>query len=463
MTKLSFNEFDAVSSKQWKQKIQFDLKGADYNKTLLTHTNEGITINPFYHLDQTKYLDVKLPDKHFKICETIFVDDAVIANKLAKKALLNGATALRFVALKPFDINLLLNKVNAKNNNNSSLHLYFELDFFSQNFITKLFKETSQYKIFLNCDIIGHLAKTGNWFFNKKTDFKILAAIFKSATNKINVLGVNAGLYQNAGANLVQQVAYALAHVNEYLNAFLHGVIEPNLTNKIQVNFAVGGQFFPEIAKLRAFRYLFNLIAKEYHFDLNLEIFVEPSLRNKSIYDYNVNMLRTTTECMSAIIGGANMMSNVSYDAIFHKSNAFGQRIARNQLLILQEESYFKNVQQAVKGTYYIEALSIQIADKALKIFKEIEQKGGFIKQLMAGVVQRKINENAKKELAQFDTGELSFIGVNKYPNLQDKMGEDLELYPFLKTKPHKTLIQPIVPKRLSEKLEKERLAKENV
>jgi len=131
-----------------------------------------------------------------------------------------------------------------------------------------------------------------------------------------------------------------------------------------------------------------------------------PSLRNKSIYDYNVNMLRTTTECMSAILGGANVVNNVSYDTIFHKSNAFGERIARNQLLILQDESYLNTAQQAVKGTYYIEALSIQIAEKALKIFKEIEQKGGFVNQLMAGVIQRKINENAKKEQAQFDVGE---------------------------------------------------------
>jgi len=463
MTKLSFNEFEAVSSKQWKQKIQFDLKGADYNKTLLTLTDEGITINPFYHLDQTKYLDVNLPTETFKICQTIFVDDEIIANKLAKKALTNGATLLQFVADKPFDIDLLLNRLNDKKtkSDRKPLNINFELQFLSQSFMVELSKKTKQFKVFLNCDIISHLAQTGNWFFNNKTDYKILADIYKSVPDTVNILGVHADLYQNAGANTVQQIAYALAHINEYFNALAEGILTPKSVNVIQVKFAVGNQFFLEIAKLRAFRYLFNLLANEYQLDLKLSIFVEPSLRNKSIYDYNVNMLRTTTECMSAILGGADIVGNVSYDAIFNKSNNFGERIARNQLLILKEESYLNKAQQAVEGTYYVETLSIKIAEKALKIFKEIEQKGGYVNQLMAGVIQRKIAENAKKEQARFDTGELQLIGVNKYPNPQDKMSENLELYPFVKTKKMKTLIQPITTKRLAEKIEQERLANE--
>jgi len=459
MTKLSFSEFEAVSSKRWKQKIQFDLRGADYNKTLLTHTNEGITINPFYHLDQTKYLDVNMPTEAFKICQTIFVDDEIIANNLAQDALANGATALKFIADNPFDIDLLFNKLNPKNK--KQLNVYFRLNFLSQSFVTELSKKTKQYNLFINCDIIGHLAETGNWFFNNKTDHKILTDILKSAPKTIHIIGVNASIYQNAGANIVQQVAYALAHVNEYFNAFAEGVLTAQQKNVIQVNFAVGGQFFMEIAKLSAFRYLFDLVAKAYKLDFKLELFAVSSLRNKSIYDYNVNMLRTTTECMSSILGGTNVIGNVPYDTIFHKSNAFGERIARNQLLILQDESYFNQAQQVVKGTYYVEALSIQIAERALKIFKEIELKGGYVNQLMVGVIQRKIDENAKKEQARFDMGELQLVGVNKYPNPKDKMTEDLELYPFIKTKSRKTLIQPIIAKRLAEKLEQERLAQE--
>lgn len=459
MAKLSFKEFDAISAKQWKQNIQFELNGADYNTTLLTQTNEGITINPFYHQDQMQYLEVKMPVEPFKICQTIFIDDEKKANSLAKKALKGGANALQFEANEPFDIvGLFQNKVFPAN-----IPIYFNLHFLSESFVADLIKSTTSYQVFLNIDIIENLAKSGNWFSNKDKDLKSLANIIKIATENVSVLSVDATLYKNAGANTVQQVAYALAHLNEYFNAFADGFLPMPINKTIQINLAVGGQYFFEIAKLRAFRYLFDVIKKEYGFNFIPEMVVEPSLRNKSIYDYNVNMLRTTTECMSAILGGANTVKNIAYDVIFHKSNEFGERISRNQLLILQEESYFKDSEKAVDGTYYIETLTIQIAEKALQLFKEIEQKGGFVNQLFSGVIQRKINENAKKEQDQFNEGQLKLIGVNKHPNPQDLMKNDLQLFPFIKTKGHKTLVQPIIPKRLAETLEQERLAKEKV
>ncbi len=455
MSKLSFNEFEPVSAKQWKQKIQFDLKGADYNSTLLTKTNEGITINPFYHKDTTQYLDVNVPAETFKICQTIFIDDVSIANKLAKKAIKNGATALRFVADTPFDFETLFKGVS------ELCPIYFKLNFLSYSFIADLLKNVKFCKCALNIDIIGHLTTSGHWFKNNKEDHKNTAKILSKASDNISVLAVNAGVYQNAGANAVQQVAYALAHLNEYFNVFSEGLFPMPKSKEIFINFSIGSNYFLEIAKLRAFRYLFDVLVKEYTFAFKPIIFAEPTLRNKSIYDYNVNMLRTTTECMSAALGGADIINNIAYDSVYHKSNTFGERIARNQLLILQEESHFKVAKEAVKGTYYIETLSTQIAEKALQLFKEIEQKKGFVNQLFSGTIQRKIIENAQKEQTQFDAGELQLIGVNKFPNLQDKMSEDLELYPFFKTKPHKTLIQPIVPKRLAEKLEKERLKHE--
>ena len=341
MPKLLFNDFDAVSSKQWKQKIKSDLKGADYNSTLLTETNEGITINPFYHQDTAKYIEVSVPTETFKICQTIFVDDVTKANTLARNALKRGASALLFEANEPFEIEVLFDQLVIPKK--SGIH--FKLNFLSQSFVAELVKTTSQYTVFLNIDIIGNLAKSGNWFTNKNKDHEVLGSRMKNTMPNISVLGVDAGLYQNAGANTVQQVAYTLAHVNEYLNAFA----DEKLANKIQFTFAVGGHYFLEIAKLRAFRYLFSLIIKEYDLDITPEIFVQPTLRNKSIYDYNINMLRTTTEGMSAILGGADCISNIDYDTIYHKSNEFGERIARNQLLILQEESYFKVLEQKNK------------------------------------------------------------------------------------------------------------------
>ena len=194
---------------------------------------------------------------------------------------------------------------------------------------------------------------------------------------------------------------------------------------------------------------------------MDCNIIVSPTKRNKTLYDYNVNMLRTTTECMSAILGGANAIANLPYDALYHKDNEFGDRIARNQLLILKHESYFDKVNNPADGSYYIENITNQLAEKSLALFKDIEANGGFLKQLNDGLIKRKIQESADKEQELFDTGKEILLGTNKYPNKDDRMKHDLELFPFVKQNPRKTLITPIIEKRLSEKIEQERLDKE--
>jgi len=458
-----FDNFDAVSAKQWKQKIQVDLKGADYNETLLWKTNEGITVKPFYHEDEVEQLLIPSSDKNVDICQSIFISDEKTANFLAKDALNRGANSIQFEANETFDIDILLQNISFKTRSVegcSSIH--FKLNFLSDKFLSDLIEKTKQCNIFLNIDLIGNLSKTGNWFYNQKEDHQILDKILSKAAKNTTLLSVDVSQYQNAGANTIQQIAYALAHANEYLNHIKDSEFTSNIMPKsFQFNFAVGSNFFFEIAKLRAFRYIWQLLLDEYQLKIEANIFVQPSLRNKAIYDFNVNMLRTTTECMSAILGGATTIANISYDSIYHKKNEFGERIARNQLLILQEESYFKEAAQFADGSYYIETLTKQIAEKALTIFKDIEKSGGFLKQLHEGTIQRKIEESAEKEQMDFDNGEEVLLGTNKHPNLNDSMKDDIELYPFVKTKPRKTLIKPIIAKRLAEKLEQERLEKE--
>jgi methylmalonyl-CoA mutase len=155
---------------------------------------------------------------------------------------------------------------------------------------------------------------------------------------------------------------------------------------------------------------------------------------------------------MSAILGGVDGVSNLAYDAIYHKDNEFGDRIARNQLLILKQESYFNQVHNPADGAYYIESLTEQLAEKALALFKDIEANGGLITQLIEGTIQRKINESAQKEQELFDSGKEILLGTNKYPNKNDKMKHDLELFPFVKKNPRKTLITPIIETRKTEK-----------
>ncbi len=450
-----FGEFDAVSAKAWKQQIQYELKGADYNESLVWESPEGIKVKPFYHPDDNGPVarkGITLP-KSWKIGEHNYVGDAVKSNLSAVTLLKYGVESLIFTIPKEdIDLEKLLTGIDL-----SKVPIHMELQFLSPTFVKKvldLFKENPK-NCHLLIDPIGHLARSGNWHHNLETDFALLKEIFshEKAPAAGNSIAVDVSLYQNAGATMVQQLAYALAHANEYLNLGAPG----NVCFKV----AVGGNYFFEIAKLRALRLLWRTLANEYGLSADCHILAVPSLRNKTIYAYNTNMLRTTTECMSAILGGADTLSNLPYDALYHKNNEFGDRLARNQLLLLKLESGFDTKDDPAAGNYYIENLTDQLAEKALLLFKTLESEGGFLRQLKTHTIQRKIKESAQKEQLLFDMGQEVLVGTNKYRHQEDVMKDYLELYPFVKTHHRKTLIEPIIPKRLAEKMEQNRLEHE--
>ena len=450
-----FDDFNSVSSKQWKQQIQFELKGADYNETLIWNSPEDIQVKPFYHKDEfVSSAPINTKATQFQICQNIFVYDLEKSNDRAIDSINRGAESLCFtIQDDKIEVAKLLQNIDV-----DKIAIYFNLSFFSKDFIKKIyaFAEEKKTKIFCNLDPIGQLAKEGNWFSTQeKTNFDTLN-LLSAASTTVSLLSINSGLYQNAGANMVQQIAYSLAHANEYFNRIT------TINQPIVFLVSVGTNYFFEIAKLRALRILFNLIAKEHNHKFDCHLLVSPTKRNKTLYDYNINMLRTTTECMSAILGGADAIANLPYDALYHKDNEFGDRIARNQLLILKHESYFDKVNNPADGSFYIESLTTQLAEKALVLFKDIEANGGFLKQLNDGIIKRKIQESADKEQELFDSGKEILLGTNKYPNKNDLMKDNLELYPFVKIKPRKTLISPIIEQRLATKVEQDRLKEEN-
>ena len=458
MEKPLFDEFDPVSAKAWKQQIQYDLKGKDYNENLVWESPEGIHIKPFYHRDDLQNVDLITSQRplSWQIAQEILVADTAKANSKALDILQRGAESLIFtLPSESIEIDRLLAGIDTE-----KVPVQFNFRFLSLDYLKKCLNgsENSTGNLHLNIDIIGHLAKTGNWFFNENKDFGILRDILAANSQRktANMMGIDASLYQNAGANIVQQLAYALAHANEYLNRLDSGSI-----GKLTFNIAVGSHYFFEIAKIRALRKLWETLAPEYGLPTECHITAHPSQRNKTLYDYNVNMLRTTTECMSAILGGADTVCNLPYDALFDKDNEFAERIARNQLLILKEESYFDAIENPASGSYYIESLTQQLAEKALVPFKDIELNGGFLKQLKSHTIQRKIKESAQKEQHLFDTEKEILVGTNAYQNPADTRKADLELHPFVTTESKKTLIEPIVKKRLAEGVEKGRLKEE--
>ena len=450
--KLLFDEFSPVSAKEWKQKIQFDLKGADYNETLVWESPEGIKVKPFYHSDDAVSRPKNLTSTSvWQVGQSIYAGNATMANEKALNALQRGVERLSFhIPSKEIKIKELLKDINLE-----ETPVYLNMEFLSKAYILSIheFVGNANQNLHLNIDTIGHLTRTGNWFNNLEKDFAAKEEILKGRFK--NVLSVDMSLYQNAGADMAQQLAYGLAHANEYLNAFV-GKIEHTFSICFKVS--IGTNYFFEIAKLRALRLLWKTIATEYGVPTDCHIIASPTKRNKTVYDYNTNMLRTTTECMAAVLGGADTVFNLPYDAIYHKDNDFGERIAVNQLLLLKNESYFDKVENPSDGAYYIESITNQLAEKALLLFKSVESSGGFLRQLKAHTIQRKIQESAQKEQAKFNDGTAVLVGTNKYQNENDKMKNDIELYPFLKTNPRKTLIQPILEKRLAEEVEQKRL-----
>lgn len=454
-----FNDFPETSAKAWKQKIQVDLKGEDYNENLVRESPEGIKVKPFYHSEDLEKLNLTGLQRNatWAIGQSVYAGNATAANKKALGAIEMGAESIHFtVPNEEIAPRELLNKIDLK-----KIKVHFNPQFLSPTYAASILNTVGNdsRNIFLNIDIIGNLARSGNWFRNLEADFRAMDTI--CALNHPSTLGVDLSLYENAGADRAQQLAYALAHANEYLNRLDRNNKEVLGNTRFIFTVSIGSDYFFEIAKLRAFRILFGTLAMEYGALSHCHITALPTKRNKTLYDYNNNLLRTTTECMSAILGGADTVCNMPYDAIYHKENDFGTRMARNQLLLLKHESHFNKVGNAADGSYYIEVLTQQLAGKTLELFKQIEAGGGFLNQLKQHLIQKKIKESALKEQERFNGQEKILIGSNKYQMEGEKIKNNLELYPFVKTHARKTLIEPILEKRLSEALEQERLKHE--
>lgn len=438
MSKIRFNEFEPISEKAWKQQIQADLKGKDYNETMLTPTDEGIDIKPFYHRDS--HLDFKIPSPtQWYITKKLEASDFKNIDNLKSK----GIEAFWLSTENSKEIPKALSST--KNPFIIKLK-HFEVDELE-------LKENFSYAY----DPIHKLAETGNWFDKQTSDLKK----HQDYVNKTQNISIDTRIYHNAGANITQQLAYMMSH----LNAYFKNLSAQSQINKTKLNIlvftAIGTNYFFEIAKLKALRLLVNSLCKHNNIKYDLKIISEPGQHHMSVYDYNVNMLRSTTECMSAVLGGSDFVCNNTYDKIFKNKNDFSDRIAKNQLLILKHESYFDKVENPADGTYYINHITKALAEKALDIFKNIEKSGGFIQQLFDGKIQEKIDQQFQKTLNKFNNKELKLVGVNIYQNEDEQMKNQLDKNIFLQTNIRKTLIKPITERRIAESLEKERLAEE--
>ena len=451
------DEFIKIDSKLWNKKIKDDLIKLGHSSIPSYNSKENIKIKPFYtseDLNNLKNSDSNYPNS-WAICQNITADNSSDANIKALELINKGAESMNFIIQND---SILCNDL-LKNIDIEKTELFFKIKFHSNSYLKSLndIIKSSSTSFNISYDPIGSLVKTGSWESSMNEDLDKLNKNINILEKFNNVIIVNSGLYQNSGANIFEEIAFTLSHANEYLN-HLNG----KCANKIAFNISMGSNYFFEIAKLKALRLLWSTITKEYNNEINFpHIIAKPSKRNKTIYDYNNNILRTTTECMSAILGGANTISNVTYDSIFNNKNEYSDKIALNQLLIIKHETYIDKVKNAADGSYYINSLTNTIAEESLRIFKDIENNGGFISALEKNIIQKRIDKSHRIEQELFNNNKEKLLGINIFTDKDQKIKSEINKPIFTKSNTRKTKIKPISEIRLAEEIELSRIKNE--
>lgn len=440
-----FTDFPAISTEEWMAKITADLKGADFEKKLVWKTNEGFKVNPFYRseniegLKTTDALPGEFPyvrgtkkDNDWYVRQDITVVDFKAANAKALDILNKGITSLGFIIagddVNAENIKTLLNDIcpeavelNFSTCNRKSLELVKIL----VDYLKSKDVNLSECYGSVNYDPFKPILKHGtdNSEWAAKAAEVALAA--ESLPN-FRVLNVNATKFNNAGAYIYQELGFALANGNEILSKLVEEGLDATLVaKKIKFNFGIGSNYFMEVAKFRAARWLWAEIVKAYTPNAEcgcaakIYAHAETSTYNMTTFDAHVNLLRSQTEAMSASIAGVNSLTVLPFDESFKDSDNFSERIARNQQLLLKEECHFDKITDPSAGSYYIENLTSSIAEEAWKLFLEIDE-NGFYAALKAGIVQNAIKASSDARFKALATRREVLLGTNQFPNFTE-------------------------------------------
>ena len=451
-----FSDFPQISTEEWMAKIVADLKGADFEKRLVWKTNEGFNVNPFYRsedLDGLKavnslpgefpYVRGTKKDNDWYTRQDITVKDFKAANAKALDVLYKGVTSLGFY-IDGDDVNAENIKTLLKDIQPQAVELNFSTCHRKALELTKIvadyFKElgVDVMKCFgsVNYDAFKSLLKKGR---DAEGWVEKAAEIVKAAAPlpRFRVLAVNAHAFGDGGAYIYQELGYALANGNQLLSALVEAGLDATLVaKKIKFNFGIGGNYFMEIAKFRAARWLWAEIVEAYspicpndcsnktsegvcRCAAKIYAHAQTSTFNKTIYDAHVNLLRTQTEAMSATIAGVNSLTVRPFDETYKTPDDFSERIARNQQLLLKEECHFDKITDPSSGSYYIENLTKSIAEQAWKLFLEVDEKG-FYEALKAGSVQTAVKASADSRFKGLATRREILLGTNQYPNFTE-------------------------------------------
>ena len=442
-----FTEFAAPTTQEWLDKIQVDLKGADFQKRLVWRTNEGFNVQPFYRREDLANL--KTPDalpgefpfvrgnkkdsNAWYVRQNVVVgEDPKAANAKALDILNKGIDSLGFhipgKMVSKETVETLLDQilcdvveVNFATCPRHAVELaeilvaYFaEKGYDKQKVVGSIEWDPMQKMVMKGKDVTPVLA------FGPK-----LVEVLKEYPN-FRCIAVSTDALNNAGAYIVQELGYALAWGNEYLQQLVDAGVDADLAaQSIKFNMGVSENYFMEIAKFRAARLLWAQIVKQYEPKgdeaCKMCVNATTSKYNQTLFDSYVNLLRSQTEAMSAALGGIHSMVVTPFDAPYEQATDFSERIARNQQLLIKEESHFDRIVDPSAGSYYIEHLTDALATEAWKIFLKVEEEGGFLAAVKAGTVQDDINATNVKRHGDAAKRKEFLLGTNQFPNFTEK------------------------------------------
>ena len=440
-----FSDFTAPSAQEWRDKIEVDLKGADYQKKMVWRTNEGFSMEPFYRKEDVDKLPLvnalpgefpyvrgnKAADNAWHVRQNIKCACPKEANAKALDILGKGVDSLGFCIpadkLSAEYIEQLLDgiyvecvELNFHTCQRHSLELARLLDAYFRAKGADLTKIEGS----IAFDPLEKLLTKGADRTALLADGKQIIELFAEYPN-FRALAVNAFKLTDAGAYSYQDLGYALAWGNEYLNSLTElGVAPETVAGNLKFNLGINGVYFMEIAKLRAARMLWAQVVAQYTADkeaAKMHVCAYTTTYNQTIFDSYVNLLRSQTETMSAALGGVESIVVRPFDLPYETPTEFAERIARNQQLLLKDECHFDRMVDVAGGSYFIEELTAALAQQAWKLFLSVEEAGGFLKAAQAGTIQTAINETNKTRHANAGKRKEFLLGTNQFPNFTEK------------------------------------------